>query len=89
MTRNDFYQVVGFTASGKSVKIKQIAAHCDNPNGYDGYERPMKDMFIEAKPTTKRLKILSGGTPCINLSSFQTAFKMTDPTKECYFNHLD
>lgn len=81
--------MVGFTPSGKSVKLRQIASHCDNPNGWDGYETPVKDKFYDTKIITKRLKFLSGDTPCVNLSSFQTAFKMTDPTRACYFNHLD
>ena len=54
-TRVDFYQVVALTPSGKSVKLRKIAARTDQDKGVK-FPRPGE--FLDNAPTiTKRLNV--------------------------------
>ena len=56
-TNVEFFQVVGITASGKSVKIRKIKQTCIGANDMTGTCIALKDQFIENAPVLiKRVK---------------------------------
>jgi hypothetical protein len=75
-TNIDYYQVVEFTPSGKSVRIRRICKRA-----HDGDRvLPVKDAFLSGKIIdkgdimTKRLMRFDSGTAYLSLSAYRTAF---------------
>ena len=61
-TNVDFYQVVGVTASGKSVRLRKIAAErVGEGGGPSEHVRPAIDQFVDDKVLTRRYRE-GGGT---------------------------
>ena len=54
-TNIDFYQVVGITKSGKSIKIRAINGHTTNSGYMCGDKTPKPNNFKSDKIFTKRL----------------------------------
>ena len=82
-TNINWYQVVGVTPSGKSVRVREVRSEIVEGRGGPS-ERvvPVKDGFIEddgtpygeskSKVMTKRLRPLSDGTPSIKIRDYGT-----------------
>jgi len=62
-TNIDWYQVVGITKSGKSVKIREIGAQIAGAPGcsdMSGRSTPVKGAFISPDVLTKRIRKYDG-----------------------------
>lgn len=79
MTINDFYEVVEVSKTGKTVKIRPIAARYDgSPNDIGGC-KAFPDIINEHRFTGKAetKKVLDcHGEPCLKINSFNYAFPM-------------
>ena len=88
MTINDYYQVVGLTPSGKSVKVRKLNKETVYSGEYfSGREMPIKDDFKSEKIKTHRLQTSYMDTPQIKISDYSWA-RMWDGASS-YFNHMD
>lgn len=90
MTIVEYFEVVGFTPSGKSVKVREIGYEVvEGDAGYTGSCRPVPGAFLEDKPVlTKRL----GGSPghwSIKIESYGRWAYLEDPDRTSYFNYMD
>lgn len=81
-TNIDFYEVVGFTASGKSVRVVPAPKRVVGTNGYSNTVVPVLGNPQNLTPTTKRIQV-SGyqGTLSVSLkmTSYAWAYLMRDP----------
>jgi hypothetical protein len=69
-TNIDFYQVVGFTPSGKSVRLRAIeSAHVEDTGFMSERVRPVPNAFT-SKPMTKRI---NPAHEYISLTSYSSA----------------
>ena len=68
-TNVDFYEVVGITPSGKSVRLRAIGSHVANSREY-----PNPGAYIttgrSSKPLTRRIKVGWKGEPYVNISDY-------------------
>lgn len=88
MTINDYYQVVGLTPSGKSVKVRKLNKELVNSGEYfQGREMPIKDNFATDNILTKRLSTDYAGNPDIKITSYSWAILWNGESN--YFNHMD
>jgi hypothetical protein len=88
MTINDYYQVVGLTPSGKSVKVRKLNKEIVNSGEYfQGREMPIKDDFKTDHIRTLRLQTSYRDEPQIKISSYSWA-NLWDGESD-YFNHMD
>lgn len=84
MCLNDFYQIVGFTPSRKSVKVRKLNKYLNDHDGYGqiGHETCRKDDF--ATDNVRTLRIRDG---YVRVSSHQIAYKWDGLPK--YYNSMD
>jgi len=88
MTINDYYQVVGLTPSGKSVRLRKLNKELVSSGEYfQGREMPIKDDFANDNVMTRRLGISYMSTPQIKISEYSWA-RLWDGVSN-YFNHMD
>ena len=73
-TNIDFYQCVGITASGKSVRVRKIGA-ADVEGGGRGWDYviPVKDYFVGDTMTRRTQR--HNYHPSFNVTSYATAFR--------------
>lgn len=73
----DFYQVVGISASGKTVEVRELAQETTSGYGPMCWRcRPVRDAF-NGKTMKKRVDY-AGTTPSITISSYESAWLMSD-----------
>ena len=84
MSLNDFFQIVGFTPSRKSVKVRKLNKYLKDSDGYGqmGHETCRKDDF--ATDNVRTLRIRDG---YVRVSSHQIAYKWDGLPK--YYNSMD
>ena len=88
MTINDYYQVVGLTPSGKSVRVKKLNKQYVVAEEYmSGREMPLKDDFASDYVRTLRLQTSYMDTPEIKITNYSWA-RLWDGESN-YFNHMD
>ena len=88
MTINDYYQVVGLTPSGKSVRVRKLNKKLVDLDKYvSGREMPIKDNFTNDNIKLFRLQTSYRNTPEIKINSYSWAM-LWDGIPN-YFNHWD
>ena len=85
MTHNEYYQVVGITPSGKSVKVRKLES-VKTVGVWQGQEEPLENKFID-KPKTKRLLESYDGKPALKMKSYEWA-KLWNGQPN-WFSHID
>lgn len=80
-TNVDFYEVVGVTASGKSVRIVPIASEVVWGDAYSEQVKAVPGSASpDAKPVTKRLRFYGGSEPLVTLNSYSSAWRIDPET---------
>lgn len=83
-TNVDFYEVVGVTPSGKSVRLVPIASEVVSGDAYSERVRAVPgSAAADARPFTKRLRFYSDGSAVVSLTSYSTAWRI-DPGETRY-----
>jgi hypothetical protein len=87
MTIIKFYKVIGFTPSGKSVKLKPLKNRVVSDDGY-GQEGYVVPSTIEGDKTLiKRLGKTSMGYDYVRIGDYEFAYPWDGEKK--YFTYLD
>lgn len=83
-TNVDYYEVVGLTPSGKSVRVRKVAKTTVGSTGYSDSVVPRKGEYV-GKEMTKRLRNGYGG-PAFYLTSYADAYRWDGkPTNQTGF----
>lgn len=80
-TNVDFYEVVGVTPSGKSVRIVSIGKEIVEQDGYSQRVKAVPGSASpDAVPVTKRLRFYGGSEPLVTLTSYSSAWRIDPET---------
>jgi hypothetical protein len=83
-TNVDFYEVVGVTASGKSVRVVPIGKDTTYAEGYYTKVTPVPGSFDpDAVPVTKRVRFTRYDDAVIKITSYASAYRVS-PDVEKY-----